>query len=359
MLLYSEQPCEAAAMFTKHSYCGACVQVGKKHIADGRLQAIVAVSGIANVATGDTGVTHAMMMCNTAATELGISQQDVLPSATGIIGYQLPIEKIVDGLRDVKSQLDGDPMAAARAIMTTDKFPKVACRQFDGVTMTGIAKGAGMIEPNMATMLVYILTDAKIPSSVLKTCLHNSVHKTFNMLSIDSDTSTSDTAVLMANGCSKAIGESTFQRMLDDICLELTTMMQKSAEGATKLLTVQINGAITDLLAKQVAKSVVNSPLVKTMVYGCDPNVGRLIMAIGKICDPTLRIEDLSICLNGHDVITHGLINEFPDEVLRKEMARESILIEASIGQGIGSARAFGCDLTEGYIEENAAYSSS
>ena len=232
---------------------------------------------------------------------------------------------------------------------------KVSC-QVGSAVIAGIAKGAGMIEPNMATMLVYLMTDAELPKAALPPMLGRVVDRTFNCLSIDTDTSTSDTVVLMANGLAGKVKLAQFEKGLLQVCEDLTKEIARSGEGATKLITVDVKGAKTATQAKRVAKSVVNSPLVKTAVYGCDPNWGRVIMAVGKTFDPSIEPAKVTIRFGDTNVFKKGSPVECDLETLRKYLGQSEVMITIELGIGKASARVWGCDLTEGYIKENAYY---
>ena len=283
-------------MFTRNRFPGAPVIVGRKHVANGYVQALVINSKNANVAMGKQGLDNAIETCRLVGKELGISPYDVLPFSTGVIGRPLPMDKIRAGLKGIRSELKPNNLKlAAEAIMTTDKYPKYFSCQVGSAIIAGIAKGAGMIEPNMATMLVYLMTDAELPAMSLRPMLKRVVDRTFNAMSIDTDTSTSDTVVLMANGLAGPVPPREFEAGLLKMSEYLTQEIARSGEGATKLITVDVNSAKTAAQAKRVAKSVVNSPLVKTAVYGCDPNWGRVIMAVGKTFDPSIEPGKVTI----------------------------------------------------------------
>jgi glutamate N-acetyltransferase/amino-acid N-acetyltransferase len=216
-----------------------------------------------------------------------------------------------------------------------------------------------MIEPNMATMLAYVFTDAAVEPAALDAMLRQAVHGSFNMLSVDSDTSTSDTCAILANGLAGPVDAGAFQQVLTAGCLRMTEILARDGEGAKHLLRVVVRGAASEHDARRVAKSVVNSPLVKTMVHGADPNVGRLLMAVGKCFDCTIRPDSTDAWINGHRVVTAGTRTDFEDAVVREALKREDVELAISLGVGRHEATAFGCDLTQGYIDENAAYYSS
>ena len=356
-VIYSTVRARAAAMFTRNRFPGAPVIVGRKHVANGYVQALVINSKNANVAMGKQGLDNAIETCRLVGKELGISPYDVLPFSTGVIGRPLPMDKIRAGLKGIRSELKPDNLKlAAEAIMTTDKYPKYFSCQVGSAIIAGIAKGAGMIEPNMATMLVYLMTDADLPAMSLRPMLKRVVDRTFNAMSIDTDTSTSDTVVLMANGLAGPVPPREFEAGLLKASEYLTQEIARSGEGATKLITVDVNSAKTAAQAKRVAKSVVNSPLVKTAVYGCDPNWGRVIMAVGKTFDPSVKPDKVTIRFGDTDVFKKGSPMNCDLEALRKYLSQSEVMIKVDLGIGKASARVWGCDLTEGYIKENAYY---
>jgi glutamate N-acetyltransferase/amino-acid N-acetyltransferase len=357
-VIYSTVRAHAAAMFTRNRFPGAPVIVGRAHISDGFVQALVVNSKNANVATGQRGIEDAVEMCRLVAGELGIEPRDVLPFSTGVIGRHLPMEKIRSGLRGIRAELRPNNLElAARAIMTTDMYPKYASRQVGAAVVAGIAKGAGMIEPNMATMLAYIMTDADLPLQVMRPMLRRAVDRSFNAISIDTDTSTSDTVVLMANGLAGAVPRRAFEEALIDVCEHLAREIARNGEGASKLLTVQVGGAKNTQQAKVVAKAVVNSPLVKTAVYGCDPNWGRVVMAVGKCADERdIEPQRTSIRFGATTVFELGSAVECDLAELQKYLAQQEVEIGVDLGLGHASARVWGCDLTEGYVKENAYY---
>jgi len=356
-VIYSTVRARAAAMFTRNRFPGAPVIVGRKHVANGFVQALVINSKNANVAMGKQGIANAIETCRIVAKELGMSSYDVLPFSTGVIGRPLPMDRIRAGLKGIRSELKPNNLKlAAEAIMTTDKYPKYFSCQVGSAVIAGIAKGAGMIEPNMATMLVYLMTDAELSATSLRPMLKRVVDRTFNCMSIDTDTSTSDTVVLMANGLAGPVSQREFEAGLLQVSEYLTREIAGSGEGATKLIPVNVTGAKTAAQAKRVAKSVVNSPLVKTAVYGCDPNWGRVIMAVGKTFDPSIESGKVTIRFGDTTVFRKGSPVDCDLEALRKYLGRSEVIITVDLGIGEASARVWGCDLTEDYIKENAYY---
>lgn len=358
-LFASDVDAAAAAVFTRNQFPGAPIILGRETITGGVLRGIVVNSKCSNVATGAPGVEHARRMAAAAARELDTTASRVLVSSTGVIGVPLPIEKIEAGLRGMAGDLQADPLVGAEGIMTTDTYAKAISCGVGSATITWIAKGSGMIEPNMATMLAYIFTDAAFDAPTLDRLLRDAVRDSFNMLSVDTDTSTSDTCVLMANGLAGPVDSGEFVDALRSGCIRMTEMLARDGEGAEHLLRVQVTGAVSDHEARTIAKSLVNSPLIKTMVHGADPNVGRILMAVGKCFDCTIRPELTGAWINGHQVVAGGARLRFEDAMVRDTLRQELVDIKVALGVGRASATAYGCDLTKGYIDENAAYYSS
>jgi glutamate N-acetyltransferase/amino-acid N-acetyltransferase len=358
-VFYSKAPASAAAVFTRNQFPGAPVILGRETIRSGRLRAVVVNSKISNVGTGEQGMENARRMARAAAIELDVPPDEVLVSSTGVIAKQLAIEKIETGISGIKSLLTDDPLVGASGIMTTDTFPKALSVSVANATVTVVAKGSGMIEPNMATMLAYIFTDAALSAGELDGMLRRAVDVSFNMLSVDTDTSTSDTCAIMANGLAGPVPVPFFEKALTRACIEMAKKMARDGEGATKLIEVQVSGAATTGEARVVAKSIVNSPLIKTMAYGADPNIGRVLMAVGKCHDCRVDPGALAVRINETVVFEALQRPDFNENLLRGELGGEHVVIAVDMGIGEGAAVAFGCDLTEGYIRENAAYYSS
>ncbi len=358
-LFASEVDCAAAAIFTRNHFPGAPVVLGRETIRGGVLRAVVVNSKVSNVATGEAGVAHARRMAAAAAAEVGTTPERVLVSSTGVIGVPLPIERIEQGIRGIAAELQDDPIVGAEGIMTTDTHPKALSARVGDATIGWVAKGSGMIEPNMATMLVYVFTDAAFDAPTLDRMLRRAAHRSFNMLSVDGDTSTSDTCVMMANGLAGRVDEEEFQHVLDAGCVRMAEMLARDGEGATHLLRAHVRDAASEDDARRVAKSLVNSPLVKTMVHGADPNVGRILMAIGKCFDCTIVPERTDAWVSGHQVVSAGLRVDFDEAAVRAAFKVDTVDIEVALGAGTHNATAYGCDLTAGYVDENAAYYSS
>lgn len=358
-LFVSDINAAAAAVFTRNQFPGAPIILGRETIKGGLLRAIIANSKVSNVATGERGVANARRMAAAAAAELGTDAGKVLVSSTGVIGVQLPVEKIEVGLRGMATDLQDDPLVGAEGIMTTDTHPKALSASVGNATITWVAKGSGMIEPNMATMLAYIFTDAALDAATLDRLLRGAVDVSFNMLSVDTDTSTSDTCAILANGLAGPVDEQAFHDVLVAGCVRMTEILARDGEGAEHLLRITVRDAASARDARVVAKSLVNSPLIKTMVHGADPNVGRILMAIGKCTDVTINTGATSAWVNGCQVVSKGTRLDFDDAMVRVALGVEVVDLEVSLGAGSASARAYGCDLTKGYIDENAAYYSS
>jgi glutamate N-acetyltransferase / amino-acid N-acetyltransferase len=359
LVLAADQVSPAAAVFTRSRFAGASVEISRAHIASGRLRACVVLSKNANVATGTEGFDNAMEIVRTVADRLGCDEHAVLIASTGVIGRQYPMDKIRAHFTTLSTPFDStDADACAAAIMTTDTHPKVARAEVgtSGASVVGIAKGVGMIEPDMATLITLFTTDAAIGSDDLDRVFRHVMDRTFNSVSVDTDTSTSDTAAIIASGAAGPVDPDEFAAALYDVALSLTRMVARDGEGATKLLVVSVDGARDDRQAKRVAKSIVNSPLVKTAVHGADPNWGRVAMAIGKCSDET-DIDPSSV------VIRFGAQEVFPSQLdtdglatLSAYMRSEEVLIHCSLGIADGTATVYGCDLSDGYVRINADY---
>lgn len=358
-LFSSEVDAAAAAVFTRNHFPGAPIILGRETMRGGVLRAVIANSKVSNVATGERGVENARRMARAAAAELGTTPDRVLVSSTGVIGVQLPVEKIETGVVGMSAELQDDPMVGAEGIMTTDSHPKALSARVGAATITWVAKGSGMIEPNMATMLSYIFTDAAFDAPTLDRLLRAAVAPSFNMLSVDTDTSTSDTCAILANGLAGPVDEAAFLEVLIAGCTRMAQILARDGEGAEHLIRVIVSGAADEREARVVAKSIVNSPLVKTMVHGADPNVGRLLMAVGKCFDCTIRPSTTDAWINDFQVVANGERLDFDDNVVRKTLSQPVVELRVSLGIADGAATAFGCDFTKGYIEENAAYYSS
>jgi len=372
MTLFAEGPTTTAGCFTRNRVPGAPVLVSKRRVRSGAARAIVCNSGNSNVCTGKRGVNDARAMCRHAARALGVREAEVLICSTGVIGRRLPMSEIERGLESMlPSKLARGPHAdarAAEAILTTDLRPKQALRTLtlggERVHLGGIAKGSGMVAPDMATMLAFITTDARIESRPLQWSLRESVDRTFNRLSIDEDTSTSDSVLMLASGrAGPALepggpDEAAFREALDDLCRDLSLQIVRDGEGATRVMHVHVRGARSTRDADRVGKAVVGSPLVKTALHGGDPNWGRLVMAIGR-SGASVKPARLSIRIGEHPVVRGG--EPEPDlaryaQSLTQAMRRDHVHVSIDLGLGECEADWLGCDLSRDYIHINADY---
>ena len=358
-LFASDVPGAAAGVFTKSLVPGAPVVVGRELIQAGRLQAVVVNSGVSNVGTGAEGILLARRMGVAAARALGLAPELVLMSSTGLIGVPLPVERIEGAMSELVAALQNDPLRGAEGIMTTDTHPKAVSLTVGSGALTVVAKGSGMIEPNMATMLCYVMTDLALEQSQLDAVLRRVVDDTLNMVSVDTDTSTSDTCVAIANGRSGPVSQAVFEGALRVALTRMAEMLARDGEGASRLLRVTVRGAADRGDARRIAKSLVNSPLVKTMVYGGDPNVGRILMAVGKCIDCRVDPARLVAAIGGVTVFGDGGHIDFDESKVRALLGMDPVDLGVELGLGEGEAQAWGCDLTPGYIAENSAYYSS
>ncbi|BAB75934.1 bifunctional glutamate N-acetyltransferase/amino-acid acetyltransferase ArgJ [Anabaena sp. FACHB-709] len=358
VFLRSDVPCVADGVFTQSLFAGPSVTISRQNLQDGQAQGIIIISKNANVANGAVGIADAQEIIQLVAQETGIAAENLAIASTGVIGRRYPIEKIRAGLVGMGQKLTAaDFDLAARGIMTTDTVSKIAARQVGNAKLVGIAKGVGMIEPNMATMLAFFFTDAAISANTLRQIFRSTIDKTFNCLSIDTDTSTSDSAVILANGLAGEVPEAEFASALQEIAHDLVLKIARDGEGATKVIEVTVDSAANYAQAKRVAKAIVNSPLVKTAVYGADPNWGRVAMAIGK-CEDERDINPDQVVIRFDEVQVYP--NTFQAENLEKLkeiMSKEKVNIHVSLNIGTDVATVWGCDLTEGYVEINGKYS--
>ena len=349
-------PVTSAAVFTRSRFAGASVLLSRASDISA-FRGVVTISKNANVATGPTGEANALEVRRLAAEVVGVRPEELLVASTGVIGVQYPMDVLTPALEKLAGTAgDADFDAAAAAIMTTDTIAKIETRTVGDATITGIAKGVGMLEPDMATMLTYFFTDAAVPAAELDAAFRRVVDRTYNAVSIDTDTSTSDTAAIFASGTAGAVDLGEFEAALYDAALALVKKIASDGEGASKLITVSVSGARDDAQAKRVGKAVVNSPLVKTAVHGADPNWGRVAMAIGKLREET----DIS---PEHVRIAFGGTETYPAQVsanlladLSTYLSGDEVSIEVDLGIADGEFTVYGCDLTDGYIRINADY---
>lgn len=365
-LIYSKKPAQAAGVFTTNQIKAAPVKVCMKRIKSGFAQAIILNSGNANACTGKKGIEDTIEITEKLAQKLNINKELILPLSTGVIGMPMPMERILPALNELASNLgNAEPLQVAQAIMTTDTFPKISSKQINTangvITILGICKGAGMISPNMATMLSVILTDARIDAELLREALKIAVSDSFNSITVDGDMSTNDTVLLLANGESgtdkierKSPLWRLFKDALNEACLELAKLIVKDGEGATKFITINVRGAKTSADAKRVAKAVANSPLVKTAFYGEDPNWGRIIAAVGYSGVP-VKEEKIEIYINGICLFEKGLPT-MREEELKDSLKQKEIEILINLNLGKSKAKLFTTDLSEEYVRVNSAY---
>jgi glutamate N-acetyltransferase/amino-acid N-acetyltransferase len=363
-ILCSEVPCKAAGVFTTNQIKSAPVILSQRHIARRRAQAIVVNSGCANACTGEQGLADAREMAKLTAAKLGLSPEHILVASTGVIGVPLPMDKIRAGIPKIKPTRRGGH-DFCRAIMTTDTRLKEMAVQVDSrgtkFTIGGVAKGAGMIHPNMATMLCFVATDAVVSADFLHAALHAAVDGSFNMVSIDGDTSPSDCTFLLANGL--AGNESidfdnggAFQEALNAVCTHLAKSMARDGEGATKLIEVTVEGAEDQVGARQAARTIASSPLVKAAIHGNDPNWGRIVAALGR-SETRVSEDRLDVYLNDVCVMKQGCPAPFSKAEMISALSNSAnVLIRLCLNLGDGGATAWGCDLSEEYVRINSRY---
>ena len=354
-----------AGVFTRNKCPGAPIDWCRTALAGGTARGVVVNAGNANVFTGARGRETTQATADAAAALLGCRPTEVFLASTGVIGEVLPHERITTALPALHATLAGENWeAAARGIMTTDTFPKAASRTAEiggtSVRITGIAKGSGMIAPDMATMLCFVFTDAKIPAAALQAMLAEGTNRSFNCTTVDSDTSTSDTVLLFATGAAgNPVGDTTgFAKALDEVLLDLALQVVRDGEGAQKLVRIDVTGAVDNGSAKRVAMAVANSPLVKTAIAGEDANWGRIVMAVGKAGEPADR-DRLSVGVGGTWMAREGTVVPGYDEApVVAHMKGHEIEIAVDLGLGNGHATAWTCDLTHAYIDINGSYRS-
>jgi glutamate N-acetyltransferase/amino-acid N-acetyltransferase len=360
-LVAADGPCMASALYTKSRFAGPSVKVSRDHSDDGVLQAVVVVSKNANVATGAVGDRDAAELAALTAGAIGCEERDVLVASTGVIGVPYPMHRLRDHLGSLQRPLEeADATQVATAMMTTDTHPKVASAKLPAAggghaSIVGVAKGVGMIEPDMATMLAFVFTDAEVPPVDLDDSFRQVVDRTFNSLSVDGDTSTSDTAAVLASGAAGPVDPRIFNLELAAVCTELTRQLAADGEGATKLLAVEATGARDDDQARRVAKSVLNSPLVKTAVHGADPNWGRVVMAVGKCSDDT-DIDPDRVTVRFGDQQVYPSASSTDLAALEAYLSGEEVHIGVDLGIGSAHWTVYGCDLSDGYVRINADY---
>jgi len=364
-MLYAEAPCAAAAVYTSNRVKAAPLLVSQKHLAEGSSQAVIANSGCANAATGEQGLQDAREMAELAAVKLGLAAHDVIMASTGVIGTFLPMQRVRQAVSDLKLTVEGG-VDFARAIMTTDTRPKYCAARFGygghQYNIGGVAKGAGMIHPDMATMLCFLTSDAPVAPAYLAVCLREAVDASFNMIDVDSDTSTNDTVVALANGLGggepidvdhPAAGA--FHSALTAVCIHLAKAIVGDAEGASKFIECRVEGAASQADARKAAREVVRSLAVKTAVYGQDPNWGRILAAVG---NSGCQMEETktALWLSDQCLYRQGQPQPFDTAATKLHLGQAEVCIRVDLGLGDASAIAWGADITEEYVRLNSAY---
>lgn len=370
MLAAFDAGTRVAGVLTRSLTASAPVHWCRERLPQGCASALIVCAGNANAFTGQTGYRHVRETCEAVGAQLGCSPDEVFVASTGVIGDTLPIGRVLDAVPVAAAGLGGNWESAARAIMTTDTFPKGATRTAaigdTTVRINGFAKGSGMIEPDMATMLAFVFTDAAISGQVLQDLLAEGNQDSFNSITVDSDTSTSDTCLLFASGAAgnaEPVSASDtrlagFREALGALMQDLAVQVVRDGEGAEKLIEVVVRGAATDAEARVAAKAIANSPLVKTAVAGEDANWGRVVMAVGK-SGARLDQRNLGVSFGGITIASGGgKVEDYDESLVTGHLKGREILIEVELGAGTGTARVWTCDLTHGYIEINADYRS-
>jgi len=363
-ILYSKMPCVATGVFTTNLVKSAPIILSQRHLTQRKARAIVVNSGCANACLGEQGMTDASEMTSLTATKVSIPSQEVLVASTGVIGKPLPMSQVRNGIEKIEPHQDGGH-ELARAMMTTDTRPKEIAIQVEAkegkFTIGGVAKGAGMMHPELATMLCFMTTDAAVNIDFLQQSLKKAVDVSFNMLSIDGETSPSDCVFLLANGLAgnTEIGFNNgedFQNALNEVCVSLAKSIARDGEGATKLIEVVVEGAVNQTEARQAARTIVSSPLVKAAMHGGDPNWGRIVAALGR-SGAKIREDKLDVHLNDVCVMKQGSPTRFDAEELRTSLARlNRVPIKVYLNLGDGTATAWGCDLSEEYVRINSEH---
>ncbi len=365
-ILFSDAPCATAGVFTTSTVRSPGVTVDQERLAQGiPMRALIVNAGIANTCVGEQGYIDAVEMTGLAAAKTGVTPEEALVCSTGVIGVELPMSLIRDGVEQIELESQGGP-ALARAIMTTDTRPKEAAVSFqlDGkeIRLGGIAKGSGMIHPNMATMLSFLTTDAAVEPGFLRKTLSQVADDTYNMLTVDGDSSTNDTVLLMANGAAgnAEITEgtpeaATFAEALRQICTYLTRELARDGEGASHLIVVDVDGAASVAEARMAARTIASSSLVKSAVFGTDPNWGRVLAALGR-SGAAADEDKIDLFINGVCIMEAGKPIPFHRDAVVALMKRPEVTFRLQLNLGDGDATAWGCDLTEEYVIINSAY---
>jgi glutamate N-acetyltransferase / amino-acid N-acetyltransferase len=359
-VIYSEKPCTAVAVFTTNKVKAASVLLDIEHLKKGKISAVIVNSGCANACTGAQGMADAVEMTELAAKLTGVKPENVMVSSTGVIGTMMPMDKVRKVVPKIKLTVEGGH-DAARAIMTTDRVPKEVAVKIDSYTIGGMMKGSGMLHPNLATMLCYITTDADLDKEFMQKALKKAVDTSLNMISVDGDNSTNDTVLLLANGVSGQMVKTgtpkaaRFQQALDKVCMYLAKEAVRDGEGATKLIEVKVSGAASAKDARLCARTIIGSSLVKTAVYGSDPNWGRVVAAAGR-SGAALEAEKTELFMGDFHLFKNGIPLPFDKKAAKKYMDGKEVHFHLDLHLGKGEATAWGCDLTEEYVKINAEY---
>ena len=359
VVVTAERAVPCAAMFTRSRFAGPSVVLSRDHVANGVAQAVVVISKNSNVATGAAGMADAREVAASVAEQLGADASDVVVTSTGVIGRRYPMERVRAGIAALPGSPTGrDALAPATGMMTTDTVAKVAAATVAGSTarVVGMAKGVGMIEPDMATHISLLFTDAEMTPTDLDAAFRRVVDRTFNCVSIDTDTSTSDSSVILASGRAGPVDHDAFEAALHAVCLDLTKQIARDGEGANSLIEVTVDAARDVAQAKRVAKEIVNSPLVKTAVHGGDPNWGRVAMAIGKCSDDTDIDQESVVIRFGETEVYPDLLDDDDLAGLSAYMRSDHVVIHVSLHTGDADATVYGCDLSDTYVRFNADY---
>ncbi|MCP3688572.1 MAG: bifunctional glutamate N-acetyltransferase/amino-acid acetyltransferase ArgJ [Gammaproteobacteria bacterium] len=368
VLIEINQAANCAAVFTQNKFCAAPVVVAKEHLDHKQTTRLLLInSGNANAGTGEDGYRHAKQSCRSVAEHYALETSQVLPFSTGVIAARLPVEKMVASIPALLAQLDENAwLDAATGIMTTDTLPKAVSHKvtIDGrtISITGIAKGSGMIRPDMATMLAFVATDAVVEQAILQEYLSRAVEESFNAITIDGDTSTNDACTLVASGKSGvnvSADNEIFQQAIDVIFVQLAQSIIRDAEGATKFVEIRVTGAETRVNAKEVAYTVAHSPLVKTALFASDPNWGRILAAVGRARIENLNVDMVSLYLGEICLLRNGLPDlDYREELGQIEMDKQEITITIDLGLGKSGATVWTSDLSYDYVRINAEYRS-
>lgn len=354
-LVFCEEQAMLSGVFTRNRVKAAPVVIGQELVGRGTARAVLANAGNANACTGDQGIHDARFLMGTAARELGVKSDEVVPLSTGVIGVRLPVDRMASRIPALVSELGDDPEVFARAIMTTDTFPKIVSRSAGNAAVLGMAKGAGMIAPDMATTLALVLTDAVVSKQELDTMLKRSIEHTFNAITIDGDMSTNDTLLgLSSNQVTENISE--IEKGIAEVIRDLALLLVRDGEGATKFVTIAVEGAANERDAKKAAMSVANSLLVKTALFGADPNWGRILAALG-YSGVAFLPEQVFIDISGHRVVERGMESDgFSENTLHALLKEREITIGIRMGHGPGAFTSYTSDLSYDYVKINSEY---